>query len=266
MRFTKVRLQGSQNVDLELASALPSDPYILRSIDGLDSPESGARGKPLDRQVTLHIGLNPDYSQGQTVDGLRDVLYSMIVPGNGRETKLALINNETVVAETSGFVRRVSAPQFTKEPIAQVVIDCDQPYLVAPFLTSVKPTIDLSTEYAAFQVNNPGTAPSGFWMAVRFIEEVTGTLQITENVGLGRIVSINKHFLPGATLIYDSRKGSKSLYRIPVGEVEPESILDGLSSSSPWLDLHHGINALRINHDVEWYSLGFMYTPTYWGI
>ena len=180
MYFTKIRLNGLTFIDLPIVGALPSDKYILKEASGLGPPEVdvtiaptlNAGGiyqgrRPQSREIVLNIGLNPDYTAGQSVSDLRTTLYGMLTPGSGDYITIEIINDSTVLASAIGYVKNLEIVPFSKEPMVQLVLVCPSEYFQGPA------DIYVQTPNKAFpEITNLGTAPAGFRMELTF----TGSL------------------------------------------------------------------------------------------
>jgi len=267
MRFTKVRLNGLEVVDLPIINALPSDPYILKNVDGLGppvvdvsiAPTLNAGGKyqgrrPQSREIVSLIGLNPDHGAGLSASDLRDSLYGMLSPGEEDHIMVQLVDDETVVVETQGYVGNLEINPFSKDPEVQLTIPCLQQYLLAPELLYVAPT-----SKAAPVIQNVGNAPAGFRMELIFTANVTNW---TLSRPSGRKMQILYAFLTGDKLVIDTRPGSRGIWRTRSGVVKN---LIGSAPGSDWLMLHGGTNTFATSsQSFNWDDV--FYLPQYWGI
>ena len=165
MYFTKVLLTGITPISLPIVGALPSDVYILKSVEGLGPPEVdvsitktlNAGGvyqgrQPQNREIVLMIGLNPNYKIGQTVSDLRESLYGFLTPGYLDHVVIEIVNGVTTIAKTIGYVKKIEINPFSKDPQVQVTLACLKPYFEAPTILYITPGGD-RTYLAIFMQN-----------------------------------------------------------------------------------------------------------------
>jgi hypothetical protein len=268
MKYTKLRLVGPTNIDLPLRGLDPMGPFVLKSADGLGPTKvdvfianrGSAPGgvyqnrRPQLRFVTLEVGLQPSWNVGQTSDDLRDMLYGLLAPENGTFVTLQIMDGDVVLAEAEGHLSGLEPNLFTKDPQVQITLDCTHPYFKAPGFGSVQtPVLTKDSLYTYFTIDNPGTATAGFFMAIKFGAPHSATLQLLETVNMPRFMSINYPFATGDVLSIDTRDESRAVSVTPGGSGAAVSILDSLSSGSPWLQLHGGANQFKINDpSITW--------------
>ena len=270
MKFTKVRLTGLNAIDLPIEGALPSDPYILQSADGLGPPEVDVSiaatlntggvyqgRRPQNRFPVFLIGLNPDYSIGQTASEMRSSLYGMLTPGYDDTVRIDLIDVDTVVATTVGYVSKIEITPFSKDPQVQVSMECLQPYLEAPNLLYIIP----GGSKAAPEIQNEGTASTGFHMELTFNSGASSW--VLTDTRTGKKMEFIYDFIAGDKLTFDTRPGSRSVSL--TRDLATSSIIYTLTALSSWHMLYGGLNMFSTNFaDFEWGDV--YYQPKYWGI
>lgn len=281
MKFDSIRLTGSSTVTLPLYSVGPDTSYVLVAADGLGPTEvTLAIAKNITtggyyqskkanlRQVSLRIGLNPDWEDGETPESLRTSLYSILTPRFNDYTMLELLLNGAVVAQTSGQISKCEVSIFTKDPEVLLTLDCVLPYLYSPSDTASTPAI---TNYGGFSpkkfvVVNSGTAPTGFVAHFKFNAATTGPIILSADYDETTYIQINRDFDLNEVLIVDTRPGSRGIYRENAsGDQFP--ILQKLDSKSLWLDIYPGSNTFYLNTaNIVWDSRGFVYNKTYLGV
>jgi Phage tail protein len=268
MHWTKLRLNGLTVVDLPIIGALPSDLYILKSVDGLGPPEIdvsiadtlNAGGvyqgrRPQSREIVAQVGLNPDYTAGQSVSDLRASLYGMLTPGYVDNVNIQIIDTAAVVVQTTGYVSKLEINPFSKDPEVQITIPCLQQYLQALSLLFLTPG-----SKSAPAINNVGTAPAGFFMEVIFTAGVTNW---TLSDSSGKKMQFNYVFLNGDTLRFDTRPGSRGIWLVRAGVTT--NIIYALSTDSIWYMLYGGNNVFATSSQLfNWGNVYFL--PQYWGI
>ena len=270
MYFTKIRLSGHTSIDLPIVGALPSDKYLLKEASGLGPPEidvvisetinssgiyQGAR--PQRREIVMNIGLNPDFTMGQTVGDLRTVLYGLLTSGSSNwKIVVDIMDGDTVVMYTTGYVKNLEIVPFSKEPLAQLVISCVDQFFIGVNDVYVEP--DLLEPH----IENIGTAPTGFRLEV-LVDGHFLTWGLTDALGNEMRVLHNTGEADIDKVIIDTRPGLRGVWSV-TGSVAT-SILYSLTANSVWLMLHSGDNVFTpYNTDHDWGTT--FYRPQYWGI
>lgn len=279
MKFTRLQLRGLYDIQLPVVGALPSDKYILKDSDGLGPPEvdvsisRSLTGKgsyqgrqPLDREITLRIGLNPDWGAGITPDDLRSEIYGLLTPPTYADYITLFIfdvrkayPNDTV-ATTRCWAKRVEPVLFSKDPEVQVVLSCLDPYLEAPSLLSYN-AVGRNT----IAINNPGTAPSGMLINAVFSGPAS-SFEIQGSLG-ETILHVDWNFVNGDILYIDSRPGFE---QVRVNNTSPfyvKNVAGALTSGSQWPMLRGGNNYFAgVGSNTNWSWGAVQYRPLFWGL
>lgn len=282
MKFTKLRLVGATDVDLPIVGADPSGAFVLKSADGLGPTEVGVSiaettqegglyqgRKAQNRQVVMRVGLQPEWDIGQTPEELRTDLYGLLTPKFGQLVRMEVVDvSDDVLAKAQGHLSKMEVALFSETPEVQITLDCDHPYLLAPVLKYQIPAEVVVADQTILDVVNEGTAPSGFTMGITFTAPTAVAIQIADDDPFGERMDISGSWAAGDTLIVDTRSGTRGIWKIPSGGSVPASILDNLSGLSTWLQLHGGLNKIRVNNtSFDWHLVtGFGHTPAYWGV
>lgn len=280
MKYNKLRFVGAYNVDFYVENADPSGPFVLKGAEGLGPPEvdvsfgekaeeGGVRQKrrAQNRQIVARVGLAPDWSVGQTPSDLRTLLYGLLTPKFDQMIKAQVMLNNTVLFQAQGDVSNLETAIFSKDPEVQITLDCDYPYFLATSSVSFTPTKVADGSGIIFDVDNAGTAKSGFWTAFTLQSTPTGDLTLSEAGVGGRTMSFAGPWAAGDTFILDTRPGSQGVWKKAAGSSVTKSALNQLRGESPWLTLHGGLNTLRVNLTAfDWYQKAFEYMPAYWGV
>jgi hypothetical protein len=268
MHFTKVRFNGLSTVDLPILGALPSDPYILKNVEGLgpveidvsiaDTLNAGGvyQGRrPQSREIVASVGLNPDFKVGQTASDLRASLYGMLTPGYSDNITIQVMDSAVIIAQTTGYVSKMEINPFSKDPEVQITIPCLQQYLQAQNLLYVTPA-----SKSAPAIVNTGTAPAGFHWEVIFTSNVTNW---TLSDPTGKKMQFTYAFLTGDKLEFDTRPGSRGVWL--TRSAVRSNIIYTLSSDSIWYMLYGGNNVFATSSQAfNWGDVYFL--PQYWGI
>lgn len=271
MLFTKVRLSGRTDIDLPFFGLRPSNTYILKAIDGLGPPDVsvligtplGEMGiyqgrQPQPRQLVIRVGLNPNYSVGESASSMRSTLYGLLTPGASDAVTVKLMNGPNVSAITVGYVSKIEVVPFSKDPEVQITIDCVQPYL-----TAEAPVVTVPATQSSFAVENVGSVTVGLYLEVIFNATSGSWSLFTEALNAGPRMRFDYIFLAGDKLMINTQPGQRSI-KLLRGAVTT-NLIYALSSTSVWTLLHPGINTMwsaPVNYD--WGQI--LYTPLYWGI
>lgn len=281
MKYDKIQLVGSNTVDLPIVGADPSGPYILKAADGLGptdrdsniadtAEEGGIRLGPRahNRQIVFRVGLQPDWDSGQTAADLRRVLHGLLAPRYGLPVVAKFMLAGVVVAQCQGDLSKFEVAIFAKDPEVQITMDCDSPYLVAPSIVYTLPTRTVTGGRTILEINNPGDAPSGFWLSAKFQETLNAPFILVENDINGKFVAVNnQNWAVGDTITIDTRKGSRGVWRTNGATGSVTSQLANLAITSVWLQLWGGVNQLIFPVDTfDWVGNGFGFLPTYQGV
>lgn len=297
MKITKLRVLGPTIVDFPIVGADPSGPYVLNNAVGMDPVpivvrKDGTR-VPQDRQIVMTVGLQPQFYLGQTAQNLREELYGLLTPRFGSMITLQLMDGDGVVAYAEGQITKMEATAFAKEPAVQITMDClgaTKSYFLRPNSVFVDPTLDVSDGTSTATLTNPGSAPSGFVMVIKLLEDVTEETHsetpsrpmpgYEESYGLrisivgedGQKISmlLEREFTTNDKIYIDTRFNQKEITLYTHGSGPIKSILGTLDPTADWLEFHSGENTLEFNAEVEWaiedFFFAIEYVPAYWGI
>lgn len=275
--FTKLQFDVSYAgvhtyTDLPIWGASPTDPFILKNVDGLGPPELSLQypesvsdgysfllGRQLSRrQIVMKIGLNPNRSIGQTAGDLRNILYTLLVGLDGTGTSvLNLVNGTTVVAYVAVTVSKFEMAPWSKDPEVQITFETPGPYLTG----SPQQLITPSTK-GAFTITNPGTAESGFNFNVTLTASMSS---FSLNRFGGPLIKLNYAFLSGDQLSISTTPGSRDVSIVRGGVLT--HIFNALSNGSTWFGFRGGDNAMTISTtNFNWAVNPITFYPLYWGI
>lgn len=282
MKMNLLRFVGATNVDFPLMGADPSGPFVLKSVEGLGPPEVNVRmaqtvlegglyqGKrPSLRQIIALVGLQPNWDVGQTAEQLRTQLYSLLTPRYGQMVLVEIIYDGVVQAYAQGQVSRLEPALFTKDPAVQITLDCDYPYLLGPSTVSQQPAQRDAGGIRAFDIENDGTAPTGFKMGVILRASVNGSLVLSDEDPRGQKVQIDGiNWVAGDRFVIDTRAGSRGIWRGASGGAL-QSVLNNMNAGvSEWIQLYGGDNSLLLNTTAfDWDpAYNFVHQPAFWGV
>lgn len=281
MKFTTVRLTaGATVINLPVQGALPTDPYQLLGVDGLEAPGKTiflaetqddsyyAGGRPLGRFPVIKIKLNPNWAIGQDVSDLRTALYAMLTIDDA-PTTLALVNGGTVVAQTTGYISKFENVPFSQDTSVQLTLDCTSPYLQAPTATTITTGFVQGANNSA-TFTNPGTAKSGFIASFTLGVAVTLAQGIALRPSGGRVITELSNLAIGDIITINTIPGQRSITKTTGGVTS--SLLAASAVTPDWPLVVPGSNVFSITRAVDaatkvnvtWNSIVF--TPQYWGI
>lgn len=282
MKMDMLRLTGAKTVDFPLAGTDGSGPFVCKSAEGLGPPDVTVKmtrtvseralyqGKtPSFRQVVILVGLQPDWNVGQTPEELRTQLYSLLTPKYGKFVRLEILYQGVVQAYAQGHVSRIVPAFFTKDPAAQITLDCDFAYFLKPaYITQEPPQVTVGG-LRGFDVENEGDAPSGFVLDVILRANVGSGLYLTDDDPQGQRIQIEGvTWNSGDRLLIDTRAGTRGIWRGPNGGALV-SVLNNMNAFvSDWMQLYGGTNRLILNTTAfDWNApYKFTHQPAYWGV
>lgn len=272
MKITKIRAVGPTNVDFPMNYEEVEGPFVLKGTDGLGPVDldilNDGSTRPQTREITMLVGLQPNWDVGQTPEELRTMLYDLMTPRYGAPMVLQLMDGETVKAYAEGKVKRMVPGIHGPDPEVQIVIGCVGP-TKSYFLAPGDPVNQKPTPGGTITINNDGTAPSGFHIGMTFpdpVDQATGVI-ITDGHTGGQVMKVYRDFVAGDSLYIDTREGQKTvMYKPGVGPGQIP-IIESFSPDSDWMKLHRGANQLVINQTFTWPTDGGVtHTPAYLGV
>jgi hypothetical protein len=287
MHVTKIELYGPPLIELPIIYATPADSYIIRDASGLgpgdidvlmlDTVNAVSRyqgRKYHGREIVMNIQLNPAYENGETVAGLRETLYSLLMPNYTESLQIRLLDEDVPgwAVTTRGYVKRFEIVPFSKDPMVQLTITCPEPF----FSKSGKVIVPVSTE-SYIEVTNTGTAPTGFYFRVYFTAPFeyfkikVEPLAFTGSPLLDLFMRVEGPWDSGDWLEIQTEPGWR---RIRGGMASSGSsgmidLIGKLSADSTWLMLHSGENNFFVDPieplaALDWQE--FSYIQKFWGV
>ena len=287
MKMDALRISlGGRVVDFPLlGSALPG-PFVLKSVEGLGPPEvtvqmsktvsdkAAYQGKTTAlRQIAAVIGLKPNWDEGQTPEQLRTQLYALLTPRYNEMVQVQVMWQGAVQGYAQGQIQRLEAALFSKDPAVLIAINCDHPYFLAKDPIRHEPALRMNAQgtAAVFDVDNVGTAPSGFRMGLVLGATNTDSLMlINDGNAFGKSIIISGiAWQAGDRLVIDTRSGSRGIWRGPAGGALVPVIGNLIGGYSEWLQLYYGLNTITVSTTAlfDWDdAYQFEHQPAYWGV
>lgn len=285
MRFNNIRLTGGTDEFIFWLEgvAVAESTAILKAVDGLGPTEvdvaiantlySGGvfqNRRPQNREIVMRIALMPNYSADESVSDIRESFYQLLSPfTTTKAMTVHIYNNDDELMRTDGYIKKFEIVPFSKDTEIQLTIACPQPYF-----QDVDENTLTGEDFFHFvfpSVVNVGTAPVGFYLNLKFTDDIdywgirnldTGeTLQVTPT-GTGGMTQ----FLTDDFLWIDTRAGQRSVYyySLDTGLV---NIVGQMSPESSWPGLNPGMNHLQVYAPTDsfvWDSFGYL--PEYIGV
>lgn len=279
MKVTSIELHPDGSLQVHVLSFRDpgrSNPYEAVSIEGLAADNIVSRyygvsssGKKFhnlsveDREITLKIKLNPQFSINKSYSDLRDDLYKAISSSRTGEIEIQFKNGSTVVAVISGQTSKFDADLFAQEPTVTISIKPEEAMLKAP--NPVNPPIIGDNVALTIIQDDISTAWHGFEFVMNFSSEL-GNLVFSDpdnptwsfEIGPGGI------FAGGDVLHFSSNLNNKKLYVIRAGITI--HLADKIAIGSSWPVLFPGQNKLACNAVGVGTWASFSYYPTFWGV
>lgn len=248
--LTRVDVQSENPFYLNIRDARPTDSIIVSKIEGLGPVDidlfigdfardggsyDGRRVPP--RDLTFWLEYNPNYEAGESVSGLRRLLYKTFLDPFPRSKSVPLIFHDDEVADQQlvGYTTKFDGDIFSDETTAQIVMRCPQPYLV-----DVVETVKLS-EGPTLPFQYAGTAETGFIVEAE-ITVNTSWLKLDLN---DVIMIMDYDFQVGDEVYIDTRPGSKRV-QVTRAAVTTDILYSLYTSTSEWLLIHSPDNVLKI--------------------
>lgn len=264
--------------------------YTIKEVSGLDPPEAiinktrnaNTDGSEFnssylnDRQIIITMTIEAPAEEN------RNNLY--IYFRSKKAVKIAYKNGIRDVF-AKGIVKDIDVQFFAKKQIAQITIDCMNPY----FLENEDASGDISATQQLFEfpfaieepipfseisttepieVVNEGNDPTGVIITITPISSrsIYGPIYV-KNLTNGLTFKINLILHQGESLIIDSIKGEKSVKKID-GSTET-NVINEMNRTSEWIELIPGINRLLITEGttgIPQNNASISFTPKYQGV
>ncbi len=266
MIITDVQLVGRSNIILPMANTSPIEPFICKGVDGLGPSKRNVvikngyyQGSEVtSKQVVIQVGLNPNYSSGQTPESLRNTLYGLLSPNDTDLIEVQLMNGTAVVGTLQGVVESIDPVIFAKDPTVQIVILGLEGYFEAEEDTVLGVPAGTAAEWTVPYV---GTFPTGFMLHI-LIGAIFSGLSITRG---SASMTLEGDFTNDDEIVIDTRKGSSGVRRVAPTTA---NLIGELSADSSWLKLYPGDNLFTSDAGVDEFTFvsAATYKAKYWGV
>lgn len=274
--LTQIDVNSENAFYVTILGATPKDSLLVRKITGLNPPDTNLfmgeyardggiyQGRRVgNRNVVITMDLNPNPALGETVSGLREMLYKAFMDPLVEADYLQLNLHDDLgrVRYLVGYTEKFDTEVFDVETMAQISLICPDPYLRdfnEIILNNVAGWTTVPFVYG-------GTAETGFTASIK-INQATSVLTLENN---GKLMVINRSFAIGDVVTVVTTRGLRSLTVTPSGGATI-SILANLAVTSPWLELHSQANTMKV-YGASTASLPasvtqLRYRQAYWGV
>lgn len=290
--LTQVDVECDNPFYMSVLGANPRDSLILQSISGLGPPDkslfvgdyardgglySGRR--VLTRNPVLNIQINPNFGNGETVEGWRDILYRAfndpyapnadtmdLLDTDGDEVTLIFHDDIAPDRRLSGYCEKFDAETFAADSVVQVSMISTDPFIRDVTVTDLIPPSG-TAGWTTVPFTYAGNAEVGFETWIK-VSSPSMYLTLYNN---GQIMFLTyPTFQPNDIVYINTKPGQRKIQLTPAAGGGPLDILYTLSSASTWLKLHSQSNSLKVygatSSSVVAAITELKYTNTYWGL
>lgn len=248
--LTRVDVLSEEPFYLKIRDAKPTDSIIVEKIEGLTPPavdlflgeyarDGGfynGRRVPA-RNPVITLTLNPNFSRGESMDGLREMVYrAFLDPLPNSDEITLLLHDDTLPLRTlSGHTEKIEGDPWSLDTTLQISMLCPNPFIqgLENIVSGVGgPLIVL--EY-------PGSAESGFIADITF---TTSSDYLYLQVDNRPPMILKYNFQFGDKVVVNSIPGQLDIRLIRRG-VE-SAILYASTSDSRWQFLRGRTNSIRV--------------------
>lgn len=261
---------------LRILGVTPKDSLLVRKVTGLNpssvdlfigdySRDGGSyQGRRVgDRNVVLTIDLNPNPALGETISGLRELLYKVFLDPlvDADHVELVLRSDDGRVRNLYGYTEKIETEVFDIETMVQISMICPDPYIRDVDETVL--TNPIGT-WITVPFTYGGSAEAGF-VAEIIISADTPTLTINNN---GQTMVVNHSFMAGDTVYLNTSRGERDITYVRDGVIYP--LIAKLTPQSRWMELHSQSNSLNVygasTIDLIAGVKTLAYRASYWGV
>lgn len=274
--LTQIDVDSENAFLVPILGVTPKDSLLVRSVTGLSAPDitlfigdyarDGGfyQGRRVEkRNVVITFDLNPNPALGETVAGLRELLYkSFADPSVDADSiKLGLHDDQGRVRYVVGYTETFDGDIFSSETSTQISIICPDPYI----RDDVPTVLTHPTGWTTVPFTYAGTAETGFEVLI-YVNTATNTVTLDNN---GKKMVLNRTFAAGDIIRISTVPGSRFV-GVTTAPAAEAPILGSLTPGSPWPQLHSQSNVMKVYGaaptDLIAAIRSLTYTQSYWGI
>jgi hypothetical protein len=286
---------------LPILGVTPNESLLIREVTGLNPPQidlfigeyardGGFYGgrRVGQRNVVLTIDLNPNPALGESVQGLRELLYRIFIDPQVDADHIELVLHDDAGNERNlyGYTETFETELFGTDTVAQVSVVCPDPYIRDLVETMM---FNAAGSWTSLPFTYGGTAETGFEVEIymsanhpKLILDNNGKrMTITDNLLSTEVVYINTN--RGQRRIWKTTQANLAQMRIaqtPLSTWElwnfmadlgdATSLLSKLDVRSPWIELHSIANTMKVHGTLPTDSVAgikrLQFRPAYWGV
>lgn len=273
-------IHGPGSLFLPLQDVAYDDPYIVKTITGLEAPDlsdfevertvHNNFGVLTERVITALVVLNPANSENLSITELREFLYKFISSLGPEGVEVRLMDGDNHICSTRGRISGIETSLFEKTSQVIITIRCPNHIFESPNLVYLgDPTLEppdyiLGGSGSIFR-DEASTTPSGMAMIISVLEDVDSfSIDIFHQIG-NQVFTVDKPLANGSALLISSFYGSIFAYYTTDGLVY-ESVVNKITKDSYFPAIYPGDNAFIIEDDLNFKIINARYYPSYWGI
>lgn len=254
---------------IPIGGPLNNRPYVVKNIEGLTpskvvmgtSNYANRDGGSINsarsdmRNIVITLGYKPDYALDQTIQSLRQALYTHF-PTKGL-VRLVFLSNEHEALMIEGTVESVDSSIFTEDPNIQISIMCPNPNFLSRAALSLTGTTGTNLPLTGF-----GSAESGFRFEITLAANIN---RITIDIGDGDPLIFSRTLMIGDRVQISTSRGNKYIQLLRAGEYLPNqldyliggSMAMSLTSSTPkfLVTLSSGVGTYTLVATPQWKGL-----------
>jgi hypothetical protein len=309
--LTHIDVDSENAFVVPILGVSPKEPILVRSISGLNPPDvdlfigdyardgglyTGRRvGK---RNVVIIFDLNPNPALGQTISGLRDLLYKAFMDPRPEADYIKLTFHDDLgrARYVVGYVEKFETDIFSSGTMVQISIICPDPYIRDEESTILSNSPGWVT---VDPFSYPGTAETGLETEI-YITSLAPPGVLTFDVNGYLLVLEKDDGIPIDHVVYiNTNRGYRKVMMAPLDSVqsttEPEagagsysamnitsrwealeeneettSLVAYLTPDAVWPELHSQNNLVKVygatTSSTPAVVRNLQFTPTYWGV
>lgn len=289
--LTRVDVESENAFYVPVLGVTPKDSLLIKKITGLNPPDidlfigdysrdgglyQGRRvGK---RNIVITIELNPNPALGETVSGLREMLYKAFVDPlvDADYVKLNFHDDVGRIRYIVGYVEKFETDLFDVETMVQISMICPDPYIRDVYERVEEEPSGQGWSVVPFTYN--GTAEMGFEAEIAITASISKLTidnnsitddpnDLVSDYNRGRMI-ITRQFQMGDVVNLVTIRGRRSLTVTSSGVTK--SIVGNLSPYSKWLELHSQSNELKVYGELPGTGGAAVkklsFVQAYWGL
>lgn len=221
-----------------------------------------------DRFLVFTIGFEPKDIDGWRLEDIRSDLYRL-TSNTESPVQVWLRNNDEVFALTNGWVSDFQCELFTKEPLAQITLECPEPYWVASSGPVVLgPGEGLTNGVSPAEFTNEGDVQTGLELSFELTADCEGLHILSGSTGSLSI--LDEPFLSGDIITLISNPNEKVFF-VTRGSEEISLLAKIYSNKNRWPEVSPSDNFIYLMDgalaDLTAFNWVYIkYTPEYMGV